>query len=85
MTSIRGQGLLARRGQASKAPTGPFSFNGNHEDPLKLNELRPSKAFAGSKVPVGPETPLGPEAPPRSPQAPPLPVGRDPSATRYSQ
>ncbi len=80
MTSVRGRGRPVRRGQASKAPTGPFSSNGDHENPLGSNESGPSKAPAGSEALARP-----PEAPPGPPQVPPLPVLQDPSANRYSQ
>ncbi len=69
MTSVRGEGQPVRRGQASEAPTGPSSSNGDHEDPLGSNELGPSETPTGSKTPAGP-----PEASPGPPQAPPLPV-----------
>ncbi len=80
MTSVRGRGRPTRRDQASKAPTGPPSSNGDHEDPLGSNKSGPSKAPASSEAPAGP-----PEAPPGPPQAPPLPVLQDPGANRYSQ
>ncbi len=75
MTSVRGQGRPARRGQASEAPTGPPSSNGDHEDPLGSDKLGPSEASA-----------IPPEAPPRPSQAPPLSnVPRNPGANCYSQ
>ncbi len=80
MTSVRGRDRPVRRGQASEAPTGPPSSNGDHEDPLGSNESGPSEAIAGSKAPAGP-----PEAPSGPPQAPPLPVPQDSGANRYSQ
>ncbi len=83
MTSVRGRGRLACRGQASEAPTGPSSSNGDHEDPLRSNEPGSFKALFRSEAP---EAPVGlPEAPPRPPQAPSLPVLQDPGANRYSQ
>ncbi len=55
MTSVRGRGHPARRGQASKAPIDRFN-NGDHEDPLGSDELGPSKA---PEIPIGPpKTPL---------------------------
>ncbi len=42
MTSVRGRGRTVRRGQASKAPTGPLSSNGDHENPLgQMNQAPP--------------------------------------------
>ncbi len=63
MISVRGQGRLAQRGQASEALTNRFN-NGNYKDPLGSNKPGPSEA------PTGPEAPAGP------PQAP-LPVALD--------
>ncbi len=83
MTSVRGRGRPARRGQASEAPTSPPSSNGDHEDPLGSNEPGPSKAPVGSEAPEAPAGP--PEAPPGPPQAPPFPILQDPGANRYSQ
>ncbi len=80
MTSVRGRSRPTRRGQASKAPTGPPSSNGDHEDPLGSNKSGLSESPAGSEAPTGP-----PEAPPGPPQASPLPVLQDPGANRYSQ
>ncbi len=85
MTSVRGRGRPAQRGQASEAPTNPLSSNRDHEDPLGSNEPGPSEAPAGYDTPAGSETPAGPETPPRPPQAPPFPVPQDPGANRYSQ
>ena len=65
ITSVRGRGRLARRAQASKAPTGP-SFvrsNNDHKDPLWSNKPGPFKAFSESGLP---KIPLRPS------QAPPL-------------
>ncbi len=76
MTSVRGRGRPVCRGQASEAPTGPLSSNGDHEHPLRSNKLGPSEAPARSEAP---------EAPPGPPQAPPLPVPQDPGANHYSQ
>ncbi len=84
MTSVRGRGQPAQGGQASKAPIGPPSSNGDHEDPLGSNKLGPSKAPTGSKVLAGLETLTGPEACLRPPQAPSLPVPQDLDANRYS-
>ncbi len=64
MTSIRGRDRPVQRGQASEAPIGPPSSNGDHKDSLGLKEPRPFEAPTGSKAPAGPETPVGPEAPP---------------------
>ncbi len=83
MTSVRGRGRPVRRGQASKAPIGPLSSNGDHEDPLKSNTPGLSKAPAGSEAPEAPARPL--EAPPGPPQALLLLVPQDPDANRYSQ
>ncbi len=83
MTSVRGRGRPVHRGQASEAPTGPLSSNGDHEDPLGSNEPGLSEAPTGSKAPEAPAGP--PEAPPGPPQTPPLPVSQDPDANRYSQ
>ncbi len=80
MTSVRGRSRPVRRGQASKAPTGPLSSNRDHEDPLGSNEPGPSEAPTGSEASAGP-----PEAPPGPLQAPLLPVPQDPGANRYSQ
>ncbi len=75
MTSVRERSRPARRGQASKAPTGPLSSNksnnGDHKDPLGSNKLGPSEAPTRPEILVGPETPTGP------PQFPPLPVSQD--------
>ncbi len=83
MTSVRGRGRPARRGQASKALTGLLSFNEDHNNPLESNKPRPSKAPTGSEAPTGPETSAGPEPLPGPPQAPSLP--QDPGANCYSQ
>ncbi len=80
MTSVRGRDRPVRRSQASEAPTGPHSSNGDHEDPLGLNESGSSETPAGSEAPMRP-----PEAPPGLLQTPPLPVPQDPGANRYSQ
>ncbi len=80
MTSVRGCGRPVCRGQASEAPTGPPSSNGDHKDPLGSNKSGPSKALTSSKAPTGP-----PEAPPGPPQALPLRIPQDPGANRYSQ
>ncbi len=85
MTLVKGQGQLAQRGQASKAPTSPLSSNGDHEDPLGSNEPEFSEAPAGSKAPAGLKTPARSEAPPEPPQAPLFPVSQDLSANRYSE
>ncbi len=80
MTSVRGWGRPTRRGQASEAPTGPLSSNGDHEDPLGSNKSGPSEAPAGSKAPAGTlEALSGP------PQAPSLPILQDPGTNCYSQ
>ncbi len=71
MTSVRRRGRLVRRSQASEAPTGPLSSNGDHKDPLESNKSGPSEASAGSEAPAGPL-----EAPPGPPQAPPFPLPR---------
>ncbi len=83
MTSVRGRGQPVYRGQASEVLTGPFSSNGDHEDPLGSNKPGPSEAPAGSEAPEAPAR--LPEALPGPPQAPPLPVLQDPGANRYSQ
>ncbi len=83
MTLVRGRGWLARRGQASKVPTGPHSSNKDHEDSLGSNKPGSSEALTGSKAPAGLETPAGPEAPSRPTQAPLF--LQDPGANRYSQ
>ncbi len=62
MTSVKGRGQPIRRGQASEAPIGPPSSNGDHEDPLESNEPGLSEAPVGSEAPTGP-----PEAPPGPP------------------
>ncbi len=85
MTSVRGRGRPARRSQASEAPTGPSSSNGDYEDSLGSNKPGPSETPTGSEAPVGPEIPAGPEAPPGPPQTPPLPILQDPGTNRYSQ
>ncbi len=72
-TSVRGQGCLTRRGQVSKALTGPSSnrFNNrDHEDPLRSNKPRPSKV--STEVSVRPLQTLSPTPP-------------NPDANRYSQ
>ncbi len=80
MTSVRRRGRPTQRSLASKAPTDPFSFNGDHKDPLGSNKLGPSEAPACSEASAGsPEAPLGP------PQAPLLSMPQDPGANRYSQ
>ncbi len=83
MTPVKGRGRPVRRGQASKAPTGPPSSNGNHEDPLGSNKPGLSETSAGSETPEAPTGPL--EAPPGPPQALSLPVPQDPGANCYSQ
>ncbi len=85
MTSIKGRVWPAWRGQASEAPSGPFSSNKDHEDSLGSNKPRSSKAPAGSEAPAGPETLAGPETPPEPPQAPLLPIFQDLGANYYSQ
>ncbi len=84
MTSLRGQGRPIRRGQASKAPTGPPLSNEDHENPLVSNKPGLSEALTGSKALARPKTPARPEAPSEPLQAPPLPVPQDPNANRYS-
>ncbi len=85
MTSVRGRGQPARRGQISETLTGPLSSNEDHEDPQGSNKPGPSQTPTGSKVPTGPETPTGPKTPPGLPQAPPLQVPHQPGANNYSQ
>ncbi len=80
MTSVRGRDQPICRGQASEAPTGLPSSNGDHKDPLGSNKSGPFEAPAGSEAPTGP-----PETPPGPSQAPPLPVPKDPGTNRYSQ
>ncbi len=75
MTSVRGRGQSAHRGQASEAPTGPPSSNGDHEDPLGSNEPGLSEAPAGSEAP---KTLMG------SPEAP-FPAPPAPDVARYTQ
>ncbi len=67
MISIREWGQSTQKGQASEAPTNPFSSNKDHKDPLESNKLGLSKAFAGSEAPTGPEILAGTEAPPGPP------------------
>ncbi len=69
MTLVRGQGYLARKGQASEAPTDQ-SNDGNHKDSLGSNKPGPSEASTGSEAPAGP------------PQAPPPTA---PDVTQYTQ
>ncbi len=83
MTSVRGRGRPARRGQASKAATDPSSSNRDHKNPLESNKLGPSEAPTGSEAPAGPEIPVGPEAPLGPPQASPL--LQDSGTNCYSQ
>ncbi len=75
MTSVRGRGQPARRGQASKALTCPplsnRSDDRDYEDLLGLNEPRPSEAPA--EAPAGPPQALSPSVPP------------DPGINCYSQ
>ncbi len=77
MASVRGQGRLARRGQAFEAPIGLLSNkcdDRDHEDPLESNEPGLSKA------PARPEAPTRPEAPVRPPQAPLFSIAQDSDA-----
>ncbi len=63
MTLIRGQGRLAQKDQASKAPSAPLSNrsnNGDHEDPLKSNKSGPFESPTRPKALTGPEAPAGP-------------------------
>ncbi len=89
MTSVRRQGWLAQRGQASEASTGPFLFNmsdnEDYEDPLESNKPGSSEAPTGLKAPARSETPAEPEIPPGPPHAPFLPVPQDLGANCYSQ
>ncbi len=80
MTSVKGRGRPARRGQVSEAPTGPPSSNGDHKDPLRSNKTEPSEAPDGSETLAGPL-----EAPSKPSQAPPLSVLQDLGANCYSQ
>lgn len=65
MTTVREQGHLIYRSQASKAPIGPSSNDRDHEDSFEPNKPGPFEA------PIRPETPAGPKALSRLPQAPP--------------
>ncbi len=74
MTSVRGRGRPAQRGQASEALTSLFSSNksddGDHKDSLGPIKPGPFEVLA--------------EAPAGLPQAPPFPVSQDPGTNRYS-